>query len=222
MTEAQTETPAEAKKGSGWLNVAVDYGPLVVFLGAYNYFSPDSDAIEDKLVLSLLTTEAVIYSTGAFIIASVIALAVSKLMLGKVSPMLWFSTILIVVFGGFTIWTGEEWVIQAKPTVLYALFGVALLIGWRMGKALLKILLETAFEGLSDEGWLKLSRNWGVFFLLLAALNQVLVYHLSFGDWLWAKLWVFMPLTFLFTFTQIPMLLKHGLDVGENASGQAD
>ena len=79
------------------------------------------------------------------------------------------------------------------------------------GKALLQVLLEAAFEGLDRAGWLKLSRNWGFFFVFLAVLNEVLRMQLSFGDWLWAKLWVFMPLSFLFTFTQIPMLLKHGL-----------
>ena len=86
-----------------------------------------------------------------------------------------------------------------------------LLAGYWKGKALLKVLLEAAFEGISDEGWLKLSRNWGVFFLALAALNETLRMTLSFGDWLAAKLWVFLPLSFLFTFTQLPMLLRHGL-----------
>ena len=73
------------------------------------------------------------------------------------------------------------------------------------------ILLEAAFEGVDREGWLKLSRNWGFFFFALAALNEVLVRVMDFEGWLWAKLWVFMPLSFLFTFTQIPMLLRHGL-----------
>ena len=74
-----------------------------------------------------------------------------------------------------------------------------------------KWLLEAAFEGLNDEGWLKLSRNWCFFFLFRAALNEVLRMSLTFGDWLTAKLWVFMPLSFIFTFTQLPMLMKYGL-----------
>ena len=89
--------------------------------------------------------------------------------------------------------------------------GVALLVGVWRGRALLQILLEAAFEGLNQQGWLKLSRNWGVFFLFLAVLNEILRAQMSFEGWLWAKLWVFLPLTFLFTFSQIPMLLKHGL-----------
>ena len=96
------------------------------------------------------------------------------------------------------------------------LFAVILLVGVWRGKALLKYLLEAAFEGLDERGWLKLSRNWGLFFIFLAALNEVLrhfynVENGNFGTWISLKLWVFMPLSFLFTFAQLPMLLRHGL-----------
>ncbi len=200
----------EKKSGGGWISVAADYGPLLVFLGVYKYFAPDeSDAVAE--------VAAVIKGTLAFMVAAVIALAVSKWKLGKVSPMLWFSTALIVGFGGLTIFFGDPTFVQLKPTIIYSLFGAALVIGWLRGKALLKILLEAAFEGLTDAGWLKLSRNWAFFFFFLAALNEILRYlynveNGTFETWLWAKFWVFMPLTFLFTFTQIPMLMRHGLD----------
>jgi len=196
------------KTKSGWLSVAVDYGPLLVFFLTYKYFSPDGDDSAGEIL-------AVIRGTGAFIVAALIALAVSKIQLGKVSPMLWLSTILIVGFGALTIYFQDERFIQWKPTIIYVGFGVLLIGGWLRGKPLLKILLEAAFEGLSDQGWLKLSLNWGLFFLFLAALNTVLIYTMSFESWLAAKLWLFMPLSFLFTFTQIPMLLKHGLSLGE-------
>ena len=192
------------KAASSWLNVAVDYGPLLVFLGVYRWMSPKEASAAGEII-------AIIYGTGAFMAASVVALLVSKWRLGKVSPMLWFSTALIMGFGSLTIFFGDPTFVQLKPTIIYASFGVILLGGFFTGRALLKILLEVAFEGLSDEGWLKLSRNWGVFFLCLAALNEGLRAQMDFEGWLWAKLWVFLPLTFLFTFSQIPMLLKHGL-----------
>ncbi|MCZ8136029.1 MAG: septation protein IspZ [Porphyrobacter sp.] len=196
------------KAASSWLNVAVDYGPLLVFLAVYRWQAPADPNPVGEL-------SAIIAGTGAFMVAAVAALLVSKWRLGKVSPMLWFSTALIVGFGSLTIFFGDPTFVQLKPTIIYACFGVALLGGFLMGKALLKILLEAAFEGLSEEGWLKLSRNWGVFFLALAILNEVLRAQLDFEGWLWAKLWVFLPLTFLFTFSQIPMLLKHGLSFEE-------
>jgi intracellular septation protein len=199
MSESETK-----KAASSWLNVAVDYGPLLVFLGVYRMNAPADPNPAGEL-------GAIIYGTGAFMIAAVAALIISKWRLGKVSPMLWFSTALIVGFGSLTIFFGDPTFVQLKPTIIYASFGVALLGGFFAGRALLKILLEAAFEGLSDEGWRKLSRNWGVFFLLLAGLNEALRTQLTFEGWLWAKFWVFLPLTFLFTFSQIPMLLKHGL-----------
>ncbi len=196
--------PAPKKAKSGLLNLLVDYAPIAVFFGVYRYNAPAKHE-------GIGEVAAVITGTGAFMVAAVIALLVSKWKLGRISPMLWLSTVLIVGFGGLTILLRDPVWIQVKPTAIYVLFGTVLLAGVMRGKALLKILLEAAFEGLSDAGWLKLSRNWGVFFFALAVLNEVLRAQLSFGDWIAAKLWVFLPLTFLFTFLQIPMLLRHGL-----------
>lgn len=196
---------AEAgKPKTGWLNILVDYGPLLVFLGVYKLYSPNEPGPLGEIA-------AVVRGTVAFMVAAVIALAFSRWKFGRVSPMLWLSTALIVVFGLLTVWLRDERFIQIKPTVIYMLFGIALLVGWWRGRALLQVLLEAAFEGVDRAGWLKLSRNWGLFFLLLAAINEGLRLNLSFETWLWAKLWVFMPLSFVFTFTQIPMLLRHGL-----------
>ena len=201
MTES-----AKPKPKTGWLNILVDYGPLLVFLGVYKFYQPPETSTFGEIA-------AVIYGTIAFMIAAVAALVFSKFKFGHVSPMLILSTALIVGFGGLTIWLQDEKFIQIKPTAIYLLFGVLLIGGWLRGKALLQILLEAAFEGVDRDGWLKLSRNWGVFFVFMAGLNEVLRLQLDFESWLWAKLWVFMPLSFLFTFSQIPMLRKHGLAI---------
>lgn len=194
-----------AKPKSGWLNLLVDYGPIVVFFAVYRYYSPANR--EDSIAEVL----AVIRGTASFMVAAVVALIISKWRLGRISPMLWLSTLLIVGFGSITIVLRDPVWIQRKPTAVYLLFGIVLLFGYLRGKAYLRYLLEAAFEGLSEEGWMKLSRNWAIFFFVLAALNEGLRHYLSFGDWIVAKLWVFLPLTFLFTFAQIPMLLRHGL-----------
>lgn len=195
----------KAKPKSGWLNIAVDYGPILIFFFVYKYFTPvdRNNAVAEVL--------AVIKGTASFMVAAVVALLVSRWKLGRISPMLWLSTLMIVGFGSVTILLQDPFYIQLKPTVIYLLFGTLLLAGVWRGKALLKYLLEAAFEGLNDEGWMKLSRNWGWFFFVLAALNEGLRHYLSFGDWIVAKLWVFLPMTFLFTFLHIPMLLRHGM-----------
>ena len=203
MTDAPKPGPPKKPKSS-WLNLVVDFGPLLVFFLAYRWFKPTEDAGYGAVV-------AITKGTLAFMVAAVIALIVSKWRLGKVSPMLWLSTLLIVGFGSLTVVFQSPTFIQVKPTVIYLFFASVLLIGLLRGKAMLKVLLQAAFDGLDDAGWLKLSRNWGIFFVVLAGLNEVLRQALSFDGWLQAKLWGVTALSFLFTFAQIPMLLRHGL-----------
>ncbi len=198
-------TETEKKPKSGWLNLVVDYGPVVIFFVVYRYFSPSD---KEDMVGEVL---AVIKGTGTFMVAAVIALVVSKWKLKHVSPMLWLSTALIVFFGTMTIFLRDAFWIQIKPTAIYLMFALALLGGTLRGRPLLKYLLQAAFDGLDDKGWMILSRNWGVFFLVLAALNEGFRHFLSFGGWLQTKLYVFLPLSFLFTFAHMPMLLRHGM-----------
>lgn len=212
------DKPARARPKSGLVNLLVDYGPILVFFLTYRHFTPANrnDALGE--------VGAVIRGTVGFMIAAVAALILSKIRLGRVSPMLWLSTGLIVSFGAMTVVLHDPVWIQIKPTAIYILFGVTLLIGAWRGKALLKYVLEAAFDGLNEAGWMKLSRNWGWFFLFLAVLNEILrrIYNQpngNFGTWIGLKLWLFLPLTFLFTFVQLPMLMRHGMD--EDAASQA-
>ena len=217
MNEAQA-TAATPKPG--WQNMLVDYGPLVIFIAVYKLTSPAETDVDAEIA-------AVIKGTGAFMIAAVIALIISKWKFGSVSPTLIFSTVLIVGFGGLTIFFADPFFIQIKPTIIYCVLGAALLVGVWMGKSFLQMLLQQAFEGVDDEGWLKLSRNWGLFFFVLAGVNEVLRYLYNFENgkfetYLWADFWVILPLTFLFTFSQIPMLMKHGFSIDGDADEEGE
>jgi len=198
---------AEPRKKPGWINLLVDYGPVLVFFVSYKLLRPadSSNTISEVM--------AVTQSTVVFIIATVVALVVSKWKLGKVSPMLWLTTVLVIGFGTLTVISQDEFWIRHKPTAVYLLFAIVLFAGWLRGKPTLRYLLESAFDGLSDEGWKKLNRNWAFFFVVLAGLNEVFAYEawFTFEQWLKAKLLVFLPLSFLFTFAHMPMLLRHGL-----------
>ncbi len=208
---SDSQPPAKAPK-SGLLNFAVDFGPLLVFFLAYRHYAP---AHADKAPVAEVM--AVITGTAWFMGASVIALLVSRWKLGRISPMLWLTTALIVGFGAITIYTQNPDWIRHKPTAIYLLFSALLFGGLWRGRAMLKYLLEAAFEGLDEAGWIKLSRNWAWFFLFLAVLNEAMClkrggeYLVSTETWIAAKLWLFMPLSFLFTFIQLPMLMRHGL-----------
>ena len=182
----------EAKKQNPNLSLALDFGPLLVFFLAYKIYG-------------------VFIGTAVFMAAISVAVLVSKIKLGKVSPMLWLSAILVVFFGGLTIYFHDERFIQLKPTIIYGFFAVMLFGGLMRGKALLKYLLQAAYEGLSEEGWLKLSRNWALFFVAMAAANEVMRLQLSFDTWLAVKVWGVTLASFIFAIANIPMLMKHGL-----------
>ena len=205
-------------KPSPWVNLAVDYGPLLVFFLAYRHFTPKGDP-------GLAAVVAVTKSTVAFMIATVAALALSKWRLGRISPMLWLSSSLIIGFGTLTVLLGDPTWIQIKPTVIYVLFAAILFGGLAFGRPMLRDLLQAAFDGLDDAGWLKLSRNWAWFFVFLAVINEILRHWFNkdnggFETWLTIKVWGVTALSFAFTFAQVPMLMRHGM--GHSAEAEAE
>ena len=186
-----------APKGLGF---ALDFGPLLIFFLTNHFASSESDPTRGPLV-----------GTAVFMVAIIAAIIISKIKLGKVSVMMWVSAVLVVGFGGITLFLGDPVYIQIKPTIIYLLFSAILFGGLLRGKALLRYLLEYAFEGVSDIGWKKLSRNWAFFFLAMAGLNEVIRQAFDFNTWLTLKVWGVTALSFLFTMAQIPMLTRHGL-----------
>ncbi|WP_422343702.1 septation protein IspZ [Parasphingorhabdus sp.] len=194
--------PKQEHKG---LSFALDFGPLVVFFLVYKFAVPG-----DNPILSA------IYGTGAFMAAITVAVIVSKWKLGKVSPMLWLSAVLVIGFGALTIYFNDPRFIQIKPTIIYLGFALILGVGLLRGKAMLKYLLQAAYEGLSDEGWLKLSRNWAIFFVAMAVLNEAMRLFLTFDLWLTLKVWGITILSFVFALANVPMLMRHGLDLGQD------
>ncbi len=190
---------APGPKGESWLPMALDFGPLLVFFIATKFIG-------------------IFAGTATFMAAIAIAVVVSKWRLGKVSPMLWLSAILVLFFGALTLYFHDPQFIQAKPTIIYGFFAAMLLGGWMRGKPLLRYLLQSAYSGLSEIGWLKLSRNWGVFFLVLAIANEVMRATLSFDTWLAVKVWGVTAVSMVFAMANLPMLMKHGLNLGEKSA----
>lgn len=210
--------PAPPPAKHGWLNFAIDFGPLLIFFLTYKLSSGGSGAFA--------ATTGAIKGTVAFMVAIVAAMVVSKWKLGKISPMLWMSSILVLGFGALTIWFHDERFIVMKPTIIYASFAVLLLGGWLAKKPMLKYLLQSALEGVTEQGWLLLSRNWGFFFAALGVANHVMyemiqTKQMSFDTWLTIKVWGVTALSFLFTLTQVPVMLKNGLTVPDEADAKA-
>jgi intracellular septation protein len=145
-------------------------------------------------------------------VAMAISMICSKLILKKIATMLWISAILVGVFGGLTIYFDSELFIKIKPTILYTFFAITLLVGYAKGKPLIKILMEAGFPPIKDIAWMKMSRNWGLYFAFSAILNEILWRNLSNADWISAKIWVFMPMSFIFAMSQMPIIMKHQIE----------
>lgn len=195
-----------------WLSPLLDFGPLLLFF-LTNWLAGSK---EDP-------TRGPLAGTAVFMIAIIIALIVAKVRIGKISPMMWVSAILVTGFGALTLWFRDPKFIQLKPTLIYLLFAAILFAGLLRGKALLKYLLEYAFDGVDEAGWKNLSRNWAIFFVAMAGLNEILRRDewFSFDTWLMLKVWGVTALFFVFNMTQIPMLLRHGLKLDDGNKGDA-
>ena len=225
-----------AKRASPGLRLAIDYAPLLVFV-AITFLVPDTavrllvarvtNGIGGMEQLKAIVIARVIVATAAFMTATVIAMIVSQIRLGSVSPMLWISGGLVLVFGGLTVYFHDPSFIKMKPTFVYLLFSGTLWFGLLSGRPLLEQLLGTAYPGLDAAGWTKVTRNWAIFFVFMAALNEV-VWRTTAphpGDsivfWAGFKLWGAIPLTMLFAFANVPMMIKHGLMSDEKSVVEA-
>lgn len=197
-------TDTKARELAPGLRMAIDFGPLAVF------FLTNSLAPEPKILKVLMATTAFMVATG-------IAMLVSRIKAGRISPMLWITGVLVLFFGGLTLWFRDDTFIKMKPTIVYTMFAVILAYGLIAGKPLLRMLLESAYPGLNDAGWRKLTVNWVGFFLFMAALNEAVWRTQTWDFWVGFKLWGAVPLTMVFALLNIPMLLRHGLSDGKDA-----
>ena len=186
------------REPEGGARLLIDLGPLLVFF-LVNFFAPVPGALK------------IFVATGAFMVAMIAAMLFSAIRYRRISPLLWFSGVMVVLLGGLTIWLHDETFIKMKPTVYYALVAGLLGFGLIADKPLLQKVLGGTYPGLDQPGWNKLTRNWAVFFAFMAVLNEFVWRNSSTNFWIGFKLWGALPLTFLFAAANIPMLMRHGL-----------
>ena len=182
----------------GAAKLLIDLGPLLVFF-LVNFLAPVPAVLK------------IFVATGAFMVTIIAAMLFSAIRYGRISPLLWFSGVMVLVLGGLTIVLHKEWIIKVKPTVYYTILAGTLGFGLATGRPLLQQVLGSAYPGLDSEGWRKLTRNWALFFACLAVVNEAVWRNVSTDAWIAFKLWFVAPATLVFAGANIPMLLKHGL-----------
>ncbi len=191
-----SDAPADAKKPAEGAGLLVDLGPLILFIIAY-------------------WLKGVIPATLVFMVATAAAMLWSKIRLGTISPLLMFSGIMVLVFGGLTVYLRDERFIKMKPTIYYTLVAAILFYGTLRKRPTLKVVMAAAYPELRDSGWHLLTRNFAWFFVVMALANEIVWRNSSTGFWLSYKLWGALPATLLFGAINIPMILRHSDEIDE-------
>ena len=180
------------------VKIALELGPLVVFF--------------------LVNANADIFAATAwFMGAMVVSLALSWIVLKRVAVMPLVTGVVVLIFGGLTLYLQDDTFIKMKPTIVNSLFGGVLLGGLLFGQSLLRYVFGDVYK-LRPEGWLVLTVRWGIFFFVLAALNEIIWRNFTTDLWVAFKVWGIMPLTVVFSMFQLPVLSKYAPEPAKPAA----
>lgn len=195
MTDS-TKKASEAASEPNWeelrpqlIKLVLELGPLLVFFIA--------NARADIFV-----------ATAWFMGAMVVSLALSWAILKKVAVMPLVTGVVVLIFGGLTLWLQDDTFIKMKPTITNVLFGGSLLAGLAFGQSLLRYVFGDVYK-LQPRGWFLLTLRWGLFFFVLAALNEIVWRGFPTDIWVAFKVWGIMPLTIVFSLLQMPLLTRY-------------
>ncbi|WP_150523195.1 septation protein A [Roseibium sediminis] len=188
------------------LKLALELGPLGVFF----LFNSRGQQIAESFPILQKVGEPIFLATAAFMVAITISLTVSLWLTRRLPIMPLVSGVVVLVFGALTLWLHDELFIKLKPTIVNCLFGAILLGGLFFGKSLLGYVFDSAFK-LTDEGWRKLTFRWGIFFFVLAAINEIVWRNFPTDFWVNFKVFGVMPITLIFTMSQLPLIQKHAI-----------
>jgi intracellular septation protein len=204
---------AKQDVGPQMTKLALELGPLVVF---FIVNLKGEDILARLPVLGTWFSEPILFATAVFMVAMAVSLLLSWAILKRVALMPLVTGVVVLVFGGLTLYFKDPTFIKMKPTVVNLLFSVTLLGGLIFGQSLLKYVFGDVYK-LKPQGWLILTLRWGIFFLVLAVLNEVIWRNFSTDFWVAFKVWATMPLTFIFAMFQLPVLQKYAPDAEPSA-----
>ena len=179
------------KLGQG-MKLLIEMGPLVAFFIA-NWKG------------------GIFWGTGVFMVATLIALAVSWTLTRKIAMVPLVSAVFVALFGALTLWLHSDLFIKVKVTLINALFGAVLLGGVAFGRSYLKLIMGEAMK-LSEEAWRTLSIRWGLFFLAMAVLNEIVWRTQTTDTWVNFKVFGLLPLTLVFALANAPFMARHMQD----------
>ena len=191
------------------LKTALELGPVVVFFAAYVW-------LKDRVfIIGGADYEGFILVTAGFIPLMLISTGLLWKLTGHLSKMQVVTLVLVVVFGGLSVWLNDDRFFKMKPTLIYVLFGGALGFGLLRGESYLQSVMDAALP-LTHDGWMILTRRLCGFFFGLAVLNEAIWRTQSTETWVYFKTFGLTAAIFLFFLTQGSVFKKYG--TGEDTS----
>jgi intracellular septation protein len=192
-----------------WAKPVLEFGPILAFFAAYIW-------LKDRVfVLGGTEYDGFIVVTAGFIPLFLLSMAALWRITGHLSRMQAVTAVLIVVFGGLSVWFNDPRFFKMKPTMIYLLFGGILGYGLWRGQSYLQYVMEGVMP-LTDQGWMILTRRMMVFFLGLAVLNEAIWRTQSEETWVYFKTFGLTAAIFLFFMLQGRVFRDHSTeDKGE-------
>ena len=186
------------------LKLVLELGPLVIFF----FVNAKGEFLIERFGMGNLFPEPIFLATAVFMVVMLASIAISWIISRHLAIMPLITGIVVLVMGGLTLWLQDDTFIKVKPTIVNVFFGGVLLFGLAFGRSLLAYVFDAAFA-LDHEGWRKLTLRWGLFFLFLAGLNEIVWRTQSTDFWVAFKVWGTMPLTMIFALAQLPLMQRH-------------
>jgi len=191
------------RKISPGLKLVLEIGPILAFFLAYRWAPVDPGLTESEANLSQM-----IFATIVFIPLILITLGISWMLTRHLPKMAVLTAILVIVFGGLTIWLRDDTFIKMKPTILYVMFAGALGFGLMRGESYLKLLVEGVIP-MTHEGWMTFTWRFAAFFLVLAIANEIVWRTMSTDTWVNFKTFVLPIASFAFVISQVGLFSKY-------------
>ena len=195
----------DEKNTNGKLKVVLEFGPVLGFFVAYLL-------LKDRVfTIGSTEYEGFIVITAVFIPVLLVCTALMWKLTGHLSKMQILTAVLVVVFGGLTVWLNDPRFFQMKPTIIYLFFGTVLGIGLLRGRSYLQYVMDGLMP-LTNAGWMILTKRITIFFFAMAALNELVWRTQSEETWVYFKTFGLMAAMFVFFMMQGKLIAEHGTD----------
>ncbi len=194
-----------ARRINPWVKFTLEFGPVAVFFATFRWFR------DQTVTVGGTDYGGFILSTALFVPLLVLTTLILWRLTGRLSPMQIATLVLVILFGGLSVWFNDERFFKMKPTMIYLLFAATLGFGLLRGRSYLALAVEDAMP-LSDRGWMILTRRLAAFFAGLAVANEAIWRNLSDQAWVNFKTFGLPAALFLFFMAQGGLLKKHGTE----------